>query len=243
MNRTLPIFIALLIAPALTNAASEEPFGGGAKEHDLSVGRSYFDAYARVQASPTGDVITLPGHAHVEIETRAPVNTDSGSFVAWVMPLWNVDDEKSHTILSLRWQGDDHSYLALSQGWWEPGGKGRLHFVLSNQDFAFCEMPGQFHYTIFVRNQWTMLVATWAAGKPGYVRLYVDGQKICDRRVAFNGGRQSADKVYLGSDQGATDQRARSSDFEVSRLEFVDKPLSDMEVLDRYQRGGGSSAR
>ncbi len=233
MNPARPILSALLIASALAHAA----------EHDLSVGNGHFDAHAQLQTGPTGDVITLPGRVHVEIETRTPLNTDSGSLVAWVMPLWDVNEGKSHVILTLRWQGKDQSYLALSQGWWEPGGNDRLHFVLSNQDFVFCEMPGQIHYAIFAPKKWTMLAATWEAGRPGYVRLYVDGQKICDRRVVFAGGRHSADKVYLGSDQGATDQRERFSDFEISGLEFVGKPLNDAEVLDRYRRGGGSAVR
>lgn len=189
-----------------------------------------------------GEVLAVPGHSHVESQDAA-LRTKSGSLIAWVMPLWEKNDGNSHTFVTLRWQGADQSYLALSQGWWEPAGSRKLYFVLSNQDFAFCEMPGQFDYSIFVKHQWTMLAASWAAGKPGYVRLFVDGEKICERRIDFDPGRRAAGRVFIGSDLGATDQRDRAADFLIDRLEFSQASLTEGEIRDRYQRGGGSAAR
>lgn len=189
-----------------------------------------------------GEVLTVPGHARVELQAPA-FGTKRGSLIAWVMPLWEKDDGNSHTFVTLRWQGEDQSYLALSHGWWEPAGSRKLYFVLSNQDFAFCEMPGQFDYSIFAKHQWTMLAATWAAGKPGYVRLFVDGEKICERRIDFDGERRAAGRIFIGSDLGATDQRNRAADFLMDRLEFSQAALTEGEIRDRYRRGGGAAAR
>ena len=242
---TLP-FVALL--PIIMNigsvdAASALQAQAPQMQHRISLGAPYFYAGAHPQSEDADHIIELPGRAHAEIQPSEPISTDGGSVVAWVMPLWDGNNALSHTFLSLRWQGEDKSYLALSQGWWEPEGSGKLYFVLSNQDFVFCLMPGEFNYSIFTANKWTMLAATWTAGKPGYVKLFVDGQKICDRRIAFSGGRRSAGALYLGSDQGSAEQRSRRSDFIIKRLQLYQNPLSETQINEQYRYGGGEPQR
>lgn len=190
-----------------------------------------------------GNVLSLPGAVHVALDFSQPLSSSSGSVVAWIKPMWNKSDARSHTILSFRWQGEDSSYFALSQGWWEPAGDRKLYFVLSNRDYAFCYMPGEFDYDIFIPDQWTMVAATWSAGHPGYVRLYVDGRQVCERRSDFTGTRQSKSVLYVGSDEGATDRRERASDFVIRDLRTYPQVLSETQIFDRYRQEGGEPHR
>ncbi len=132
-------------------------------------------------------------------------------------------------------------YLALSEGWWEPGGVNKLYFVLSNLDHAFCFMPGNYDYAIFEKDKWTMIAATWDAGPPAYVRLFVDGDKVCDRPVDIGNARRTIGRIQVGSDQAATDRRQRRSDFSINRLRLEEGALSDLQVHDEYRFGGGES--
>lgn len=195
---------------------------------------------AQIAAVNGQDRIDLPAGGYAEWRPPVALTTDAGSLVMWIQPLWQPGDHQSHAFMTFQWSGSDHSYFALSQGWWEPQGSGKLYAVLSNQQFVFCLMPWKFDYTLFLPRQWTMLAVTWQAGNPGFLRLYVDGKRMCERKAAFIGGRHHIDPLYLGSDRGADLQnRGRASSIAIERSFFAARPMSDQEIHRAYLLGGG----
>src|ERR1700722_12452119 len=155
---------------------------------------------AHVLDGKTEAGLQLPTDAYAEWTPQQAPTTDAGTLSMWVKPLWPAGDRQSHTFATFKWSGSEQSYFALSQGWWEPQGRGKLYVVLSNQQYVFCFMPWIFDYTLYLPNQWTMLGVTWQSGNPGYVHLFVDGKTVCERKISFTGGRHSVAPVYLGSD-------------------------------------------
>lgn len=188
------------------------------------------------------DTLLLPDFAHALIDAGNAISTKEGTVLAWVKPRWSRSDINSHVLLTLPWKGDTGGYLALSHGWWEPAGSAKLYFVLSNREHAFCYTPGKFDHALFLQGQWTMVAATWKAGDPGSIGLYVDGHKVCERRIKVSGSRESGGKLFVGNDSGATDRRERASDFDINRLTFESRALSDLEILARYRADAGVDA-
>jgi uncharacterized lipoprotein YddW (UPF0748 family) len=184
--------------------------------------------------------LRLTGHSYAEWQLKQQLSTDEGTFSMWARPLWATGDQNSHTFATFKWSGPDNSYFALSQGWWEPQGRQKLYVVLSNQEFAFCMMPWTFNYTLYLQDQWTMLGVTWQSGNPGYLRLFVDGKRICERKLAFSGGRHALNPVYLGSDRGSTvEPRDRLSDMDIRHIAATPRASTDEEMHATYIRGGG----
>ncbi len=195
---------------------------------------------ARVLNQKAEQGLQLSGNSYAEWRLEQGLTTDAGTFIMWVRPLWDLSDQQSHVFATFKWSGPDDSYFALSQGWWEPQGQRKLYVVLSNQQFAFCFMPWTFDYTLYIKNQWTMLGVTWQSGDPGYIRLFVDGKRVCERKMTFAGGRRALDPVYLGSDTGAGgEHRGRVSNMAVENIVASRRPLTDEEVRSAYVRGGG----
>lgn len=194
-----------------------------------------------------GSAVRLPDDASATIALDRPINTSQGSFSAWIEPLWvnwkkGTDADPSHTFFSMRWTGVDSSYLALSLGWWEPTGSGALYFVLSNQDFAFCSAPAG-SARFFAKGERTMITATWSAGEPGYLRLYVDGERLCQKDFVPPATVRQGQFLRLGSDEGATDQRHRPADFIVDSIRTAPTAMSDSQVRDEYIKQDGKPGR
>jgi uncharacterized lipoprotein YddW (UPF0748 family) len=184
--------------------------------------------------------LQLRGNSYAEWYLASELSTDAGTLNMWVTPLWSSADQSSHTFATLKWSGKDESYFALSQGWWEPQGRRRLYVVLSNQQFLFCFTPWKFDYTLFLENQKTMLSVTWQAGDPGYIRLYADGKRLCERKITFSGGRHSLNPLYLGSDQAAiVESHDRPSDAFIERIIVANKAFTDAEINHEYVKGHG----
>jgi uncharacterized lipoprotein YddW (UPF0748 family) len=184
--------------------------------------------------------LQLPEDSYAEWQLQQRLATDAGTFSLWVRPLWAMEDQQSHTFATFKWSGPDDSYFALSQGWWEPQGRRKLYVVLSNQQFVFCLMPWTFDYTLFLPNQWTMLGVTWQSGNPGFLRLFVDGRRICERKLAFAGGRYARNPVYLGSDRGATvEPRGRLANMVIRNVATAPSAATDEQIHSMYLRSGG----
>jgi uncharacterized lipoprotein YddW (UPF0748 family) len=206
---------------------------------DIPAGLALHDG-ARVLDGNTARGLQLTKGAYAEWTPSQALTTDAGTLSLWVRPLWAAGDRQSHPFVTFRWSGSDQSYFALSQGWWEPQGARKLYVVLSNQQEVFCFMPMAFDYTLYLPDQWTMLTVSWQAGNPGYVRLFVDGKAICERKLTFAGGRHALDPVYLGSDHGATvEPLGRPSDMVIKDVLTAPLALSIDEIHRAYLRGGG----
>jgi uncharacterized lipoprotein YddW (UPF0748 family) len=203
-------------------------------------GRLILHGTAQVLNEKTDRGLKLPGDAYSEWSLERRLTTEAGTISMWVQPLWALRNEQSHVFATFKWSGADESYFALSQGWWEPQGQRKLYVVLSNQQFVFCFMPWIFDYTLYLPNQWTMLAATWQSGNPGYLRLFVDGKRVCERKMSFAGGRRALDPVFLGSDAGAgVEHRGRLSDMVIADVATAPRASSDEEVHSAYIRHGG----
>jgi uncharacterized lipoprotein YddW (UPF0748 family) len=237
--RALLIAVLLLqghFARAEGLAAAESPAPG-----EINVPtRLTLHGAATVLNESTEYGLDLPGDAYAEWRLQRSPTTDAGTLTLWVQPLWTMGDRQTHTFATFKWSGPDNSYFALSQGWWEPAGERKLYVVLSNQQFVFCFMPWNFDYTLYLPNQWTMLGVTWRSGNPGYLRLFVDGKRICERKIAFTGGRHALDPLYLGSDRGSTlEPKGRLSDMLIKNIATASQPSTDEEIHSAYLSGGG----
>ncbi|AJY71078.1 hypothetical protein RW64_16655 [Geobacter sulfurreducens] len=182
------------------------------------------------EGGKSGSGLYLTKNDRAELKLPTDFSARSGTISFWVKPLWAGDDSESHTFLTLRWNDGKQSYLSISQGWWEPTGKGRLYFILSNQEFVHCSLP----YALDTQ-YWSKITVTWKAGRDGYCRMYLDGEKLAEHRGAFSGEYGPAGPLYLGSDAGSTQSANRKSDFIIDDLVINSRPLSDAEVLSSFE--------
>lgn len=216
-----------------------------AAEPEVAVGEDLpaaltLHAHARILEEQDGGGLHLPNNAYAEWEPGRDPATDGGTFSLWVRPLWPPNDRKSHVFATFKWSGADESYFTLSQGWWEPVGERKLYTVLSNKQLAFCFMPGEFDYTLYLPGQWTMLGVTWRSGDPGFIRLYVDGKRVCERKLSFSGGRRLLGPIFLGSDAAAgAEHRERASDVDLRDMAVAPDVSTDEQMHAAYVRGGG----
>lgn len=178
----------------------------------------------------TGNALRLSGRTYGTVAPPAALSASGGTLSFRVRPLWKKGDRTSRTFLSLRWNDGRDSYLAVSLGWWEPLGWGRLYFILSNQELMHCSLPYEFE-----TDSWTHIAVTWQGGDSGYCRLFLDGEKAAEHRAAFSGRYGAKGPVFLGSDKGSTVARARESGFLLDDFCVMDRPLSETEVLRSYE--------
>lgn len=183
-----------------------------------------------VPQGEAGNALQLPGREHAVVPAPAGLTAGAGTISFRVRPLWRKKDNSSHTLLSMRWGDGRDSYLAISQGWWEPTGSGRLYFILSNQEIIHCSVPYELDTA-----SWTTITVTWQGGDRGYCRLFLDGEKVAEHRTAFSGEYGPQSRLYIGSDKGSTVSRNRGSGFLVDDLRLLDRPLSESEVLRGFE--------
>jgi uncharacterized lipoprotein YddW (UPF0748 family) len=221
-------------AGAPTEAERLEPRGSDVP------GRLTLQGNAEVGNAGPNLGLKLLGDAYAEWRPQQAPRTDGGTLNIWARPLWPSGDQQSHTFATFKWSGPNDSYFALSQGWWEPVGRQKLYVVLSNQQFVFCFVPFTYNYTLYLPNQWTLLGVTWKAGDHGYLRLFVDGKRICERKMAFAGGRAGLAPLYLGSDRGSTvEPKGRRANMVIRDVSITPRPSTDEEMHSMYIRGGG----
>ncbi len=158
------------------------------------------------------------------------ISATGGTISFWVYPLWGKDAPASHTFISLPWNDSKKSYLAITLGWWEPQGKNRLYFIVSNQEFVHCSAPYQLE-----RDAWTMVTAVWESGTKGYCKLFINDGKIAIQEQAFTGNYSTPGPLYLGTDKGTTQAQGRSADALLDTLLIYDHPFSEEEVKASYQ--------
>jgi Glycosyl hydrolase-like 10/Concanavalin A-like lectin/glucanases superfamily len=187
-----------------------------------------------VAQGKNGNALNLSKGSYAELNPAKLLSASAGTISFWVYPMWDRNDTKSHTFLTMRWGDDKKSYLAISQGWWEPDGTNRLYFILSNQEYMHCSEP----YSLEI-DAWSMVTVTWRAGKKGFCRLYVNSDRIADLEKQFSGTYESINPVFLGSDKGATDQRGRGALCLMDDLIIYDRTLAESEIRNTFQQQGG----
>jgi|GEM_PF-558779 len=203
---------------------AEKPNGSGG----FRIINSHGSPYARYGNGQTA--LKLTGGSYAELQAPRGLTAESGTISFRFKPLWDRAEPVSHTFLTLRWDEKRQSYLALSYGWWEPEGKNRLYFILSNQDSIAFAIPLEIDF-----DYWTELTFTWKSGPDGYCRMFVDGEFRSEHQVRVKTGYAPKNTLYIGSDLGATDRRGRRSDFLIDNLLVLSRPLSKLEVLRNFE--------
>ena len=200
----------------------------GIQDRDLDNQLLLYNA-SIVSEGKHGSALQLLDDAFAQIIPSSQISAKGGSISFWVKPMWDGGEKQSHTFVSMRWAHDKQSYMAISQGWWEPLGQNRLYFILSNQEFVHCSLP----YTLEV-NSWSMITVVWKSGNDGYCKIYIDGEKKAEHYMKYSGDYVSSNTIFLGSDKGATDQRGRDAQALIDEMLVVNRPFSDSEVLQYY---------
>jgi uncharacterized lipoprotein YddW (UPF0748 family) len=166
-----------------------------------------------------------------EITLARPLSSQLGALSFWVRPAPRGAPEDSYTLLSARWQGADAGYFAVSQGWWEPTGRGRFYAVISNMDGAFCVADRR-----LVPNRWTHVVVSWRSASAGYCSVFFDGVQVAHRPIGALPGRQSMSRLAIGSDRESTDRRGRAASGILDELRYFPAGLSDRDVRRLYEQ-------
>jgi len=180
---------------------------------------------ATLQEGPSGVILKISNSGWAEYLPAKELTTRGGSISFWVKPLWKEADRGSKTFLSLPWADGRHGYLALSQGWWEPTGAGRLYFVAQNQEFLHCSLPFR-----LVTGFWTHLAVTWESGPHGNCRIYIDGEKAAEYTKPFSVVSKAAGPLVVGSDRGSTERKGRGAEALIGDLRVSSRSLAGEEV-------------
>lgn len=185
---------------------------------------------ADFKRSEIGSSINITRRGWAEFTPKVQLCTDSGTLAFWIFPRWNDKSINSNPMVSFLWDDPRNGYFAVSYGWWEPTGIGRLYFILNNQDFVHCSLPCK-----FVSDYWSLVTATWQNGKDGYCRLYIDGERVAESHKSFYTSFRPRGPVFLGTDKGTKDQRGRSCDALFGKVMLFDEALSDKQVMQLFK--------
>lgn len=197
--------------------------GTGAAAPKLSSG-------AELRRGPDGAVtLVLAGHAYAEAPVPDSLSGKEGTLSLWIKPLWPIGDRSSHTIITMTWADPDRSYMALSQGWWEPAGQGRLYFILSNQDYVHCSTDHTLETQV-----WSRVAATWRTGKGGFCRLFIDDEQVAAAPVERGLQREPGPRLVIGSDVGAGENGQRPVESELKLLSISPTATSGERVYGSY---------
>lgn len=166
---------------------------------------------------------------------RAPqINSQRGSIGLWVRPDERLSPEDSVTFLSARWRSDSNSYFAISQGWWEPAGAGKLFVVVSNQDRVHCKADHE-----LLPGAWTHIVAVWDSGAERSCQLYVDGRLLAASKRAQLPKYALAGPLTLGNDSAAERTARRQFNGQI-RVDFLSSvALAKTDVAHKFEQGKG----
>ncbi len=172
--------------------------------------------------------LALENGSHLKIKSPKKLITASGTISFWVKPLWD-DNIKSHTFMSMRWDGGDNSYMVISYGWWEPEGSNRLYFILSNQDYLHCSFPYNFQTQV-----WVMITVTWELATNNGCTIYLNEEKLASTVATKKYKKRSNSIIYIGSDVGVNSARGRARDAEYDDIRVFSTALKHKEIIKSY---------
>lgn len=198
----------------------------------LFLGISYLSA-ANSGKPPPLEFSTSAGKSFAHAMTVAPeMHSSSGTISFWVRPEWSQSMDHSHALVSARWKSPHgaESYLAISQGWWEPQYADRIHFIVSNANQFGCSS----HYQL-PTNVWILVTAVWRGGEDAFCKLFIDDQLVARRLTHVNLSLSVIDSITFGDDSAAMDYRHRTSPARFSDVKTWTRPLTDSEVIQRYR--------
>ena len=164
---------------------------------------------------------------------RAPqINSQRGSIGLWVRPDADFSPDDSATFLSARWDSQTNSYLAISQGWWEPAGAGKLFVVVSNQARVHCKADHE-----LLPGAWTHIVAVWESGAERTCQLYVDGRLLAASKQARLPKYSLSGPLTLGNDSAAERKVKRQFRGQIEVDFLSSSALAKTEIALRFEQG------
>lgn len=217
-------FGALAAAEANAAAGVQESFD----QHNARL--QLRDGAAVVADKAHGGLLDLSDNASAVLSLENAVSSREGTITFWLKPRWKDDDSRSHVLLSARWNDGKQGYMAISHGWWEPLGAGRLYFIVNNQQSMHCSTPHR-----FIRDTWVLVTARWESGENGHCAIYVDAEKVAEHSAPLDGSNATHHEMYIGSDEGATDRRQRAAEFQLDGLRIYRTALSERAIRSMYQ--------
>jgi hypothetical protein len=176
-----------------------------------------------------GDALVLSASGTAAPHLDASLQMHGGTISFWVKPQWRLDSTDSHTLMSARWNDSRQSYLAISEGWWEPSGIGRLYFIVSNEDTVHCSSERRLPPQI-----WSLITVTWSSGDHGFCKLFVDDELRATTERSWSGGG-SIKQIDLGTDEGTTIRHGRTADASIAALKILSYPVTHRDVIQRYK--------
>lgn len=175
------------------------------------------------------------------LDLRKPLDTWGGTLSFWVKPNWAAGSHRSHALVSGLWSGTQRSYLAISEGWWEPTGTARLYFIASNEDLVHCSSDIR-----LATDEWSLVTVTWRSSESkqqGHCKLYVDDELRASVAGFERHSKSTLERLNVGNDLAASNAAGRKADAQISGLKVLGYPVSHRQVIERYQAEEAASAR
>jgi len=219
---TLGIFAVVALASSIVDASNAQP------------------AYFRWEAKDASNADVGRFDAQHDLRIAMPFRpaASKGTLLLWVIPDWSTPRKASKPLLTMRWADKKSSYLAISEGWWEPTGIQQLYFVISNQEHAHCSGS-----TRLKRGYLSLVAVTWNA-ETGSCAIYINDEKIVQSSVKMKGDYLGDGELIIGRDTGSTDQRGRVAEGWLNSLTWLPYAMTEKQVIAEYERhlGGALAA-
>ncbi|HEX2586082.1 MAG TPA: family 10 glycosylhydrolase, partial [Steroidobacteraceae bacterium] len=193
--------------------------------------------YFRWEAKDAGNADEARFDAQHDLRIALPFRpaASKGTLLLWVTPDWSTPRMTSKPLLTMRWKDGRSSYLAISEGWWEPTGIQQLYFVISNQEHAHCSGS-----TRLKRGYLSLVAVTWNA-ETGSCAIFINDEKIVQSSVKMNGDYLGDGEVIVGRDTGSTDQRGRVAEGWLNSFTWLPYAMTEKQVVAEYERHLGGA--
>lgn len=175
-----------------------------------------------------GRWIDLRESGIVKLDLHGEASIWGGTVSFWLKPDWSAASDASHTVVSGRWGDRNSSYFVISEGWWEPEGKGRLYAVVSNIDELVCTGKAR-----LIANQWQLITIVWSGGPDGYCKLFVDDELVGERHHPAHLGK-TLKSLFFGSDVATDIAAGRRADAAIAGIKVLGYAAKDREIVIRY---------
>lgn len=183
-----------------------------------------------LQGGRFGSALEL-GHEASAVVLRQPISSREGTIAFWVKPAWAKPRPAAQPLLSASWGAPDKSYLVISQGWWEPIGRSRLYFVVSNRDGLHCSVKQELDDAT-----WTLITAVW---RDHSCALFLDGVRVAYSVAPGTRAERAQRLIHLGTDAGAEVTAKRMATALMDDLLIFQSVLTDRQVADLHERLSG----
>jgi Glycosyl hydrolase-like 10/Concanavalin A-like lectin/glucanases superfamily len=166
-------------------------------------------------------------------------NFTEGTIMFWIRPHWDNNNGVSHTFCSMNLYNDGNDgYMAISDGWWEPGGGTDYLYAIANNQFglAFSKEDASIPLK---SGKWYHISMTFKFNgtSDSFVRMYINGSLISSDDVSSTntpGTCSARGNFQIGSSYGILDSNLRYADADFDEFVILDKALPENEVVAEY---------